>query len=82
MEHNSLLNNGGNYMWYLINQNGERCKAVETEKEARKELKTIANMLVMFILTIFLLCNSQIRKRGKQHEKDGNVFYMGNNKKR
>ena len=39
MEQNSLLNNGGNYMWFLINQNGERCKAVETEKEAIKELK-------------------------------------------
>ena len=27
------------YMWFLINQNGERCKAVETEKEAIKECK-------------------------------------------
>lgn len=26
-------------MWYLINQDGERCKAVETEKEAIKECK-------------------------------------------
>ena len=39
MEQNNSLNNGGNYMWYLINQNGERCKAVETEKEAIKELR-------------------------------------------
>lgn len=30
----------GKNMWYIINEAGERCKAVETEKEA---IKLVAN---------------------------------------